>query len=301
LVKLFKSADERFDQGNEFIKRKEYDKARSAFEKAINKGTSESKVARIMIALLNLRGNPSESAYLNALSILNEDPDMAVDFGLFTIKCCELAIECEACAAELNATAMPSDATNGRADAYFKAAMMFQAKVGENTLIIPEVYTASKVKGITKAGQLMAIGKEIQAESVAKDDPKKAAEFLQEALIYHRQLGNSNAEARVSELIRQYAKAAACWLCGRESTGENINFVAMESEVTPAQSRSKQVSPLPSFEGSASIYVCRACYLAVSKRADAIARQYHEAAMTEMRNMEARINTRINQLNLRVR
>jgi ribosome-binding protein aMBF1 (putative translation factor) len=133
------------------------------------------------------------------------------------------------------------------------------------------------------------------------DDPKKGAEYFQMAMNYRRQLGDSNAEARIQEKIRLYSKAAACWICGREATGQTIHFVSMPSDITPAQSRSKQASPLPSMESNASIYVCRACYVAISKRADSIALNYHNAAMAEMRNMEARLNQRINSVNARIR
>jgi hypothetical protein len=139
------------------------------------------------------------------------------------------------------------------------------------------------------------------AESVAMEEPKKAAEYLQIALNYRMQLGDSGAESRIQSKIKQYAKAAACWICGREATGETIHFVAMATEVTPLQAKSKSSSPLPSINNDTSIYVCRACYLAISKRADAIAKQYHDIAMTEMRNMEARLNARINAVNSRIR
>jgi hypothetical protein len=75
----------------------------------------------------------------------------------------------------------------------------------------------------------------------------------------------------------------------------------MPTEVTAMQQKSKSASPLPSHVGGESIYVCKACYLAISKRADLIARQYYDAAMNEMRAMEARLNARINSVSARIR
>jgi ribosome-binding protein aMBF1 (putative translation factor) len=119
-------------------------------------------------------------------------------------------------------------------------------------------------------------------------------------LNYRRQLGDANAEAAINNKIKLYAKAAACWICGREATGETLHFVSMPTEVTPLQSKSKQTSPLPSINNSASIYVCKACYVAISNRADVIARHYHETAMAEMQNVEARLNARINEVNTKI-
>jgi tetratricopeptide (TPR) repeat protein len=295
---FFKTADEKFEQGNEYIKRKEYDKARSAFDKAISKGAADAEVARVMIALLDLRGGGVQ-AYGNAANLLREKGEMEVTFGLFTIKCSELTKECDAAYTELVASSTGSGKV--RADALLAAGMKYQTTIGPKALIVPDVYDAKKITGIEKANALMAEGNEVLGDSMAREDPKKAAEFLQIAMNYRRQLGDAGAESRISNKIRQYAKAAACWMCGREATGETINFVAMPTEVTEMQQKSKATSPLPSFEGGASIYVCRACYLAISKRADAIAKQYHDIAMNEMRAMEARLNARINQVNSRIR
>jgi len=300
---FFKSGDDKFEQGNEFIKRKEYDKARAAFEKAISKGAADAEVAKVMIALLNLRA-PNIQTYSAAATILKEKKDMEITFGLFTIKCSQLFIECDAVQAEMTATAMGSSgapALKARAEALFQAAMKFQTQIGTNTLIIPEVYTAVKITGIQKANSLMAEGNENMGESVAWEEPKKAAEYLQMAMNYRQQLGDTNAEARIRNKISQYSKAAACWICGRETTGETLHFVSMPTEVTAMQSKTKQASPLPSYDGGESIYVCRACYLAISKRADMISRQYHDIAMREMQAMESRLNARINSVNARIR
>ena len=300
---LFKSGDEKFEQGNEFIKRKEYDKARKAFEAALKKGSKEAEVAQVMIALLDLREGGMQ-AYRDAITVLQSKGELAVDFGLFNIKCSQLYIECDAVYAEMVAMGLGTSgapALKQRADALFAAGMKYQTKIGPGTLIVPEVYTAVKVTGIQKANFLMAEGNENLAESVAWDDPKKAAEYLQIALNYRRQLGDGNAESRISQKIKMYAKAAACWLCGREATGETIHFVSMPTEVTGMQMSGKATSPLPSYENNASIYVCRACYLAISKRADAIAKQYHDIAMRELQAMERRLRSEINSVASRIR
>ena len=300
---FFKSGDDRFEQGNEFIKRKEYDKARAAFEKAISKGAADARIAKVMISLLNLR-SPSAAAYGEAVKLLREEGELEIAFGLFTIKCSQLQTECDAALSELMSLGLPQSgapALKTRAEKLFEAAMKYQTQIGMNTLIIPEVYTAARITGIQKANGLMAEGNENMAESVAWEDPKRAAEFLQMALNYRQQMGDGNAEARIRDKISQYAKAAACWICGREATGETLHFVSMPTEVTAMQSRSRSSSPLPSSPDGMSIYVCRACYLAISKRADAIAKQYHDSTMRELQAMEARINARMSSISSRLR
>jgi hypothetical protein len=256
-----------------------------------------------MLSLLDLRAG-SVQAYVNAAQMLNSKGDMRVEFGLFTIECSKLALECTAVAEEMVALSAPSsgeEALKKRAELLFAAAMKFQSQIGPNTLIIPEVYDSKKITGIQKASVLMAEGNENMAESVAMKDPKKAAEYFHMALNYRRQIGDSAAETRINDKIKQYSKAAACWICGREVTGETIHFVSMPTEITPLQSTCKQSSPLPSSNDSISIYVCRACYLAIHKRADQVARQYYDAAMREMAAMESRLNARINAANIRIR
>ncbi|MCL2141574.1 MAG: hypothetical protein FWH46_01655 [Methanimicrococcus sp.] len=300
---FFKTAAEEFEQGNKYIKMKEYSKARAAFEKAISKKTKEYEVAQVMITLLNLQENNKASTYASTAAFLQQKGELEVTFGFSAIKCSNLAIECMAKAAELNALEMPSNNSQelkARAEALFTAAIKYQSEIGMNTLIIPEVYTTVKITGIHKASYLMATGNEDMAESVAMEDPKRAAEYLLTALNYRRQLDDINAEGKIQEKIKLYSKSAACWICGREATGETIHFVSMPTEVTSFQSKSKSTSPLPSINNNASIYVCKACYLAISKRADAISKQHLEIAITEMRNMEARLNEKINAINEKI-
>ena len=46
-------------------------------------------------------------------------------------------------------------------------------------------------------------------------------------------------------------------------------------------------------EGYDHIYVCRACYTAISNRSDEIANEYYQQSMREMMAMEARLQAEI--------
>lgn len=296
-MKLFKSGDDRFKEGNELIKMKDYDKARTSFTKAIKKGSSDSDLAEAMLALLDLKGNPGEAEYVNAYNIFNriynKDKESAVEFGLFVVSCSYLMIECGCMILEKRALSMPSNDLEARAKALFKAAENFKELMGENKLLTVEFYSSVEVTGVERANRLMAIGNEDLAESIVWMDPKKAAEHLLNAANFYRQIGDGDAEATVKNRISLYAKAATCWICGCEASGETIHFVSMETNVTDVLVKGKKESVLPSFADHSSIYVCRACYLAISNRADKIASEYHEIAMQEMSKMEVRLEDRI--------
>ena len=297
-MKLFKSADDRYEQGHDFIKRKEYDKAQEAFLKAIYKGSSDSDTAKVMIALLDLRGDPGEAEYMKAADILNKiyekDHESEITFGLLRISCANLLAEFTTLVAEMQALAMPC--SKERAEALFKAADGFQKSIGSNTLPMLEFYKSISVTGFEKANILLAIANEDMAESVVVEDPKKAAEYLHFALNYRKKQNANEVDAGLQEKINKYAKSAACWICGREVTGEMIHFVSMETEVTALQAKSEQSSVLPTFENGESIYVCKACFLAISKRADKIAKEYHEAAMKKISKIEKHLNERIDKV-----
>jgi len=296
-MKLFKSGDDRFKEGNELIKRKEYSKARVSFAKAIKKGSSDSEVAEAMLALLDLEGNPGENEYLKAYNVFSKiyekDKDSAIEFGLVVVSCSYFLVECGCMLMEKRALAMPPYDLEARAKALFKTADNFQKLLGDNRLITVEFFSLVDITGIQKANRLMALGNEEMAESVKWGDPKKAAEYLQIASNYYKQLGDGTAEAIVNDRMGMYAKAATCWICGCEASGETIHFVTMETSVTDVLVNGKRESVHPSFENYESIYVCRACYLAISNRADKIASEYHEVAMQEMSDMEMRFEDKV--------
>ena len=302
-MKLFKSGNDRFEEGNDLIRRKEFEKARLAFMKAIYKGSSESETAGVMIALLDLKGSPGEVEYGNAIEVLrpifDRDNDARIVFGLLTLDCRSLLGECMSMMMENRAMSMPgsdTDQLKARAQALFDAAGSFQRYFGQNALPILEFYKSVSISGMQKANRLFALGNEDLAESVVVEDPRRAAEYLHVALNYYKQLRDDEAEGMLKEKIKGYAKAVSCWLCGREAIGETIHFVSMETTVTDLLAKGKQPSPLPSYENNMSIYVCKACYLAISNRADKIASGYHDLAMQEMHELENRLNERIDDM-----
>ena len=295
MVSLFKSGDQLFDEGIDLIKRKEYNKARSTFDKAIEKGSSKSALASLMISVIFILNNQSNA---NGYETLANDIDSAnipaFEFGLTNLECSKLSVECRLTAKKINLLAAGGNATlrEKKGNDLIKLAQEYQRELGRDSLQLNElIYGDSTKTGADEACGLMALGYENLASAEVLSDPKKAAEILQNAANYRKQIGDDNSHDL--ELVRSYSKSAKCWICGRTTTGETIHFVSMSSEITPLM-RTAQDSLLKSApENFESIYVCRPCYSAISRRSDAIANKYYQDAIRELRTTEARLMAEI--------
>ena len=78
-----------------------------------------------------------------------------------------------------------------------------------------------------------------------------------------------------------------------------MHFFPMSSDISPQAREKKDILPAAD-EGYQSIYVCRACYTAVSRKSDEISRQYYDASIRELRAAEARLEAQIRYLEARV-
>ncbi|MFA6709844.1 MAG: hypothetical protein WC067_03720 [Candidatus Methanomethylophilaceae archaeon] len=293
---FFKNGNERFDDAVDLIKRKEYDKAIAVLQKAIEKNASNKDVAEILIAVLSISDRINDAGtYTNAASVLRSKGDQDFEFGLTTLNTVKLATECEDMAKSITARSMPSggsEAALQKGQALIGCAREIQSNIGNETLKLNELYNNVSITGLKLALTLMAEGNEFMATGTLWEDPKKAAEYQQMAFNYRRQIGETGEDNQTK--IKSYSKSATCWICGRDTTGEGMHFYPMSSDISPQLRKEDKDSPLPSADDTyTSIYVCRACYSAISRRADAIAKHYHEISMNEMRAMDARIQAEI--------
>ena len=294
--KLFKSDDEHFDDAVDLIKRKEYEKAMAALRKSKAKDKDGSLTAKCdaMEAFINLYNKQNDpGAYINAANKLKAYTDGPLELGLSTFDPQKLAEECLLMAKTLNVRAMPesSPAENrAKGDALTDCAKDYQSKIGNNNLTIREFFGGGVTVGMKESITLMAEANERYSEASAWDDPKKAAEYQQYALNYRRQIGE-NGEKNM-DLIKKYSSSATCWICGRDASGEGIHFFAMSSDISPMLRENKGVLKTAD-ESFQNIYVCRACYTSISRRADAISKYYYNLTEEEMRSMEARLQAQI--------
>ncbi len=294
--KLFKSDDEHFDDAVDLIKRKEYEKAMAALRKSKSKDkdgtlTAKCDAMEAFINLYNKQGDPG--AYINAANKLSAYTDGPLEMGLTTFDPAKLAEECLLMSKTLNARAMP---TSNQGENMKKAEMLqscaqdFQTKIGNNNLAIREFFGGGVTVGMKESITLMAEANECFAEAYAWDDPKKAAEYLQYAYNYRKQIGESGDNDLAK--MKQYSASATCWICGRDASGEGIHFYAMSSDISP-QLRKDDGILKSADQGFQNIYVCRACYTSISRRADAISKYYYGLSQQEMREMEARLQAEI--------
>jgi hypothetical protein len=292
---LFKSGDEHFDLGVDLVKRKEYDKARNSFDKTIKKGGKEAELSGLYIALINAITRPADaSAFENLANVLGKTNLPNFEFGLTDVEPAKLAVE-----ANLNADRLRLVALNGnielmtnKGNRLLELAQKYQIQIGNNPLKINEISKGdTTTTGLRESLALQALGFESLAGAIVFTDPKKAAEQLQNAYNCRRQLGDSGDQDM--KLIKSYSKSVKCWMCGRPSTGEGVHFLAMSSDITPFMRATNDDLLKSAPETFESVYVCRPCYTAVSRKADEISKVYYDRAIIEMRAMEARLQAEI--------
>ena len=261
VFKLFKSGDELYDESKDLIKRGEYDKARDYLQKSIDKEGGTDDVAAVKVALIDLKDRLTNvNAYRNLLGALQRMDDPSFDFGLLDINRDDLISECE-------------------------------LTIRKNLIILQLFRNDTTVTGNTEFYNLMAIAYETMADGVVWDNPTQAAEYQQIAMGYRQQNGQSG-EANL-ERIQAYSRTCTCWLCGRIATGEGIHFYSAPADVSPALDKDDKPTARSSPDDGAHIYICRACYSAVSNRSDEISQAYYNQALQEMRAMEARLQAEI--------
>lgn len=302
VLSLFKNDNELFDIAVDLVKRKEYDKAINNLRKAIDKDKDGDITAlcNAMIAVLSIHNQRSSvKAHTDAAAALRNLNEGTFDLGLTTFVTADLALECDLTAEFIRVRSLDGSASNGKAkgDALIECARKFQSQMWDKNMQIVEFFD-----GVTRAGgkyalMLMAEANESYANMEAWLDPKKAAEYQQLAMNYRKQLGESGEENQ--RRIASYSKSATCWLCGRDSTGEGMHFFPMSSDISPQARNNEGI--LPAADGEfKSIYVCRACYTAVSRKSDEISRGYYDLSIREIRAAEARLESQIRYLESRI-
>lgn len=296
---LFKNGDKLYDEGKELISRGEFGKARNILQKSIDKDGGVDDVAAVQVAIIDLQGNLDNPQRFQALEgALNNMGADSLEFGLVEIDKQRMLVECDllgkraSALAEVNRAIRSNDieGLKGVADIVQNLAQDFQMRAGSNTFYLFEIFNKdTTTTGTNVFFSLMAISYETRSRASVWTNPSEAAEFEQIAAGYRQQNGESG-DANLAR-VKSFAMTGKCWLCGRIATGEGIHFYTSPADVSPALNKDTGTKSAP--DDLRSIYICRACYSAVTNRADDVARGYHEQAMSEMRAMEIRIQAEI--------
>ncbi len=293
--KLFKNGDELYEDSKELIKRGEFAKARSSLVKSIEKDGGIDDVAAVQIALIDLSGRLADvRSYQNLLDSLNKLTSAStVEFGLDNIDVEALKAECALTIRKMQllSTSGDSSALMEKGEKLEKLAQDYQATIGSNSLIVLSLFKKdTSVTGNTEFFNLMAVAYETKADAVVFDKPAQAAEYQQIAAGYRQQNGQSTEENM--RKVRSYSLTCTCWICGRIATGEGIHFFTAPADVSPGL-EDKAMTAAKTREDSKHIYICRACYTAISNRSDEISKGYYDQAMMQMQAMEARLQAEI--------
>ena len=292
--KLFKNGDDLYSQGDDLIKMGEYAKARDILQKSIDKEGGVDDVAAVKVALIDLSSHlTNPAAYRNLESKLKAVSEKQLEFGLTSFDRDALLTECDLTAQKLQIMGGANDANkNTAAQQLQDLAIRYQSEIGDRNLIVIEIFkNDTTVTGMTEFYNLMAVSYEYMSDAVVWDNPSQAAEYQQIAMGYRQQNGQSG-DANLAK-IRSYSCTSKCWLCGRIATGEGIHFFSAPADVSPALDKDDNGVAKSKPEGSTEIYICRACYSAVSNRSEEISVGYYNKAMAEMRAMEARLQAEI--------
>ncbi|MBR2255297.1 MAG: hypothetical protein IJ856_05760 [Candidatus Methanomethylophilaceae archaeon] len=294
--KLFKSGDDLYQEGEELIKRGEFSKARNVLQKSIDKEGGVDDVAAVKVALLDLNGNLNNvDRYQALISKLNELSASDIEFGLTKVNRDFLKMEAKLTVERLNLTdELQSGNKMKVAEKIQDLAARYQEQIGDEHLLIPEIFNNdTTTTGTVMFYDLMAMSYEGMADGTVWDDPSQAAEYQQIAMSYRQQNGRSFEENQ--KKIKAYSMTSKCWLCGRIATGEGILFYSAPADISPALAKDTNTVRSNS-DDLHHIYICRACYSAVSYRADEISRKYYEQGMRELRTTEARLQAEIDSL-----
>ncbi len=299
---FFKGGEQLFNEAIDLVGRKNYKDAKRKFLDAIEKGYSNDGLANVYASLITVGESRSNiGSYKALLNDLNNISVGTFKFGLTDVVVEDLRTECQLDIDEITANNMNDSDYKAKGNAFIECAGKFSSMIGDKSLILDEIFKGNTMATGTREGLILqAEGYAILGKGAVNADPKLAAEYMQMAYNFRKQLGDSGSEEL--ELSKDYARSATCWICGRPANAQGIHFMAMKSTIEPVfanMTTNDVVKPLS--DDMQSIYVCTPCYTAISNKSDEISRHYYDSAMAEMRAMEARIDAELAALRFSVR
>lgn len=148
--------------------------------------------------------------------------------------------------------------------------------------------------------RLLGYSRLIEAAHAEGEDLSKAINLYAEALAYFHQIADQFTEL-VKVKIDKLGKATKCWICGRSIQGEEVNFVYLDSFLTKyIVERYSKDAPGIIETNTMKIATCSACYGAIYKLSDKIAKYYYEEAIRALRALEEKVITMISQLQAQI-
>lgn len=294
---FFKDGDQLYREALDLIGRAKFSDARRKLSDAEQKGYGNNGLTRTYIALIDIKDNRSDLGhYQDLLECLDKLGVNDFKFGLTDLNKEDLRTETELDIEEIKANSIDDSNYKAKGQAMIDCAMGFSSRIGDKPLKLSEIIRGNTVAtGTREALILQANGYSILGKGTVSADPKTAAEYMQMAYNFRKQIGDSGEEEL--RLMKEYSQSAKCWICGRPANGQGIHFMAMRSTVEPVfrnMTESDIVKPVS--QDGTSIYVCMPCYTAISNKSDEISRYYYDRAIDEIRATEARLEAQITSL-----
>ena len=299
----------KFDKGTNLIEQGQFDKALENLEKSIKKGNASPDVfvLKKMLEMRDKYGNPA--VLKDALSVFTQYESAVVTYGAFSnIPVSKLKNEC---GLRLEAEqALAAEDSFDKGEALVKIGQKYQEQIGDEYLLMEDMFSSKKITGREYANVLLAHGYEILSEAVKWDDIDKAVKYQNSALSYNQASQATERAKANEEFIAGASKPAHCWFCGKDVSGSNIHFVPMPSRITkPIMEQTSKDSLLPTNDET-HVYACRACYSAINNQDEIylrVAKAYADAGDTAVRNeligitndLQRQINEIVNFLNKR--
>lgn len=291
---FFKGGEQLYQEAIDAIGRKDYDAALKKFQDAKEKGHDPDGLCMVYVAIIYVGKNRDNvRGYHHLLESLNNAGARTIKFGLTTVDTADLATECELAIMEIEASNMSKDDFVNKGNRLIEVAGQYMSRIGEKNLKLDEIFKGNTVAtGNREALILQAEAYSILGKGYVHTDPKMAAEYMQMAYNFRRQIGDSGDEEM--KLSQNFARSATCWICGRPANGQGIHFMAMPADIEPVFQKMTDGDVVkPISDDCRDVYVCMPCYTAISNRSDEVSRVYYERAMADMRAMEARLQAEI--------
>ncbi len=296
---LFKTPEQIMQSGNDAVLRGSFSEAEQNYRSAATKFSKQGNMRQAGVAdgyaaVVAIAHGPSNTAlYYPAILSVRSLGETILKLGLREVSASALANEMQLLASEidiLNSRAVSPPEHAEKARRLNELAARFRTETGDTALVLPELFLKQSVLGESRAASLSAHAEEELGESLVLDNPKAAAEHYQTARLLWMQAGRQDLADGAASRVRSYGRAAKCWFCGREISGEGVHFLSMPSDLTDLLKKTSRDSALPAFDSSLSkIYACKGCHSAIYRLAD-------ELAIDRMRELETRINIQLNQI-----
>jgi hypothetical protein len=173
--------------------------------------------------------------------------------------------------------------------------------MGNRSLLLPLLLEKKQVSAQNLAHKLIADASKLRGDEIVNLDSKKAAEFYRMAAIHMKAAGDLESSQNLSGRADDFSTVAACYFCGREVSGKEINFVSMRANLTTCLREKVTAQVLPSSLSPDTVIACKGCHSAITFAADQIAKRYFDRVEAELHEFKAAVNSDISELKRRTR